>query len=179
MFKLTEAPAMTKGDFQLTELSIRLMENTPRLSLAPFRGEELRVKTYLEKSGLVLPQPNDVSLGSCLILPLGQGQWMLQGQLPSLYELEGVVAISDQSDAWCGFNLHGARVPAMLERLVAPAPHTYAVGKAVRTQIEHIGCWVLGLEKGGWQVLGPRSSAQSLFEALKHAAEAVDALTDN
>lgn len=179
MFKLTESPAMTKGDLQLPELSIRLLENTPRLSLAPFRGEEVRVQNYLEQIGLGLPQPTEVRLGSCLILALGQGQWMLQGELPSLGELEGVLALSDQSDAWCGFNLQGSRVCAMLERLVAPAPHTYATGRAVRTQIEHIGCWVIGLAEDEWQILGPRSSAQSLFEALEHAAEAVDALTDN
>ena len=179
MFKLTEAPALTAGQYQLADLSIELLDNTARISLAPLKGEVDKVKAALLALGIELPAPTDAVLHPCLVLPLGQGQWLLQGSLPDLEMLEGLVAITDQSDAWCGFTLHGAKVSLLLERLVANAPATYAGGKAVRTQIERIGCWVIGLTHNQWQILGPRSSAQSLFDAVKHAADAVDALTHN
>jgi sarcosine oxidase subunit gamma len=179
VFKLTEAPALRTGKYELMELSIELLDNTPRLSIAPLKGELEQVQKCLQQQGLSLPAPTEASLGPCVVLPLGQGQWLFQGVLPNLESLDGLVALTDQSDAWCGFALRGSKAPLMLERLVANAPATYSSGKAVRTQIEHIGCWVVGLAQNEWQVLGPRSSAQSLFDALKHAADAVDALTDN
>jgi len=179
VFKLTEAPALHAGKYELAELSIELLDNTSRLSLAPLKGELEQVENVLQQQGVSLPAPTEAVLNPCMVLPLGQGQWLLQGRLPDLDILEGFVALTDQSDAWSGFALQGAKVPKMLERLVANAPATYASGKAVRTQIEHIGCWVIGLTQNEWQILGPRSSAQSLFDALKHAADAVYALTHN
>lgn len=179
MFKLTEAPALPTSKYELAELSIELLDNTPRLSLAPLNGELEQVQNVLEQQGISLPSPTEARLNPCVVLPLGQGQWLFQGVLPNLEALDGMVALTDQSDAWCGFALQGSKVPLLLERLVANAPATYSSGKAVRTQIEHIGCWVVGLTRNEWQVLGPRSSAQSLFDALKHAADAVDALTNN
>ncbi len=178
MFKLTEAPALSAGLYQAPELNIELLSNTPRLSLAPLKGETEKVKAALQQLGITLPSPTEAVLSPCMVLPLGQGQWLLQGAVPNLGALDGLVALTDQSDAWCGFVLQGAKVPLLLERLVANAPLTYFHGKAVRTQIEHIGCWVVGLTDNRWQILGPRSSAQSLFDALKHAADAVGALAD-
>jgi sarcosine oxidase gamma subunit len=179
VFKLTEAQALNVGRYSLPELSIELLDNMPRLSLAPLKGELEQVQNILQQHGISLPPPTEARLSPCIVLPLGQGQWLLQGVLPNLEPLDGLVALTDQSDAWCGFTLQGAKVPLLMERLVANAPDTYSSGKAVRTQIEHIGCWVVGLTQNEWQVLGPRSSAQSLFDALKHAADAVDALTMN
>lgn len=178
MFKLTEAAALDAGNYELAELKIELLVNTPRLSLAPLKGELEQVRHVLQQQRMTLPAPTEASLTPGVVLPLGQGQWLFQGVLPNLEALHGLVAVTDQSDAWCGFALQGSKAPLLLERLVANAPCTYSCGKAVRTQIEHIGCWVVGLNDQ-WQVLGPRSSAQSLFDALKHAADAVDALTTN
>lgn len=177
MFKLSESPALASGPVELTGLIIQLMPNMTRLSVAPLKGEAELVNGLLQRLGINLPAPTEAALNPCVVLPLGQQQWLLQGDLPDLSGLNGLAALTDQSDAWCGFSLQGDRVPALLERIVAPAPASYACGKAVRTQIEHIGCWVVGLTHNEWQILGPRSSAQSLFDALKHAAEAVDALT--
>lgn len=179
MFKLTEAPALSAGFYQAPELNIELLSNTLRLSLAPLKGETETVKAALQQLGITLPSATEVVLSPCMVLPLGRGQWLLQGAVPNLAFLDGQVALTDQSDAWCGFSLQGVKVPLLLERLVANAPGSYSSGKAVRTQIEHIGCWVVGLNANSWQILGPRSSAQSLFDALKHAADAVGALADH
>jgi len=179
VFKLTAAPALSSGDYQRPDLSVQLLPNLARLSLAPLHGELEPVQNYLEKLTIKLPGPTAATLSPCLVLPLGQGQWLLQGELPDLAPLKEKVATTDQSDAWCGFTLKGIKVPAMLERLVMNPPSTYAEGCAVRTQIEHLGCWVVGLGSCEWQILGPRSSADSLFHALKQTAQAVDALTDN
>ncbi|HSG03683.1 MAG TPA: hypothetical protein VLA39_08145 [Marinobacterium sp.] len=179
MFKLTESPALYNGDFHSPLCRLTLLPNLARLSLAPMNGELGRTREFFQKVGIELPGPTDAVLSPCLILPLGRGQWLLQGEWPDLEPINELICTTDQSDAWCGFQLAGSGGPAVLERLVAAAPQSYSCGRAVRTQIEHLGCWVVGLDNNEWQILGPRSSAESLFVALKHAALAVDALLQN
>lgn len=179
MFKLSATPALSAGQYQSSGISITLMPDTPRLSLAPLTGELDQVNRVLLQSGVVLPAPTEAVLEPCVVLPLGQGQWLLQGAYPALDALTQIAALTDQSDAWCAFELEGVNLGCVLERLVATAPASYAYGKAARTQIEHIGCWVIGTGQDRVQILGPRSSAQSLFTALKHAADAVLALVQD
>lgn len=179
MFKLSATPAVRAGQYQSSGISIALMPDIPRLSLAPLKSELAQVEKVLLQTGVVLPAPTEAILEPCVVLPLGQGQWLLQGAFPALEGLTHIAALTDQSDAWCGFELQGVNLGCTLERLVATAPASYACGKAVRTQIEHIGCWVVGTGQDRVQILGPRSSAQSLFNALKHAADAVVALAQD
>lgn len=179
MFKLNAAPVLLDSECQLSDLSVRLLPDTPRCSIAPLKGEQSRVEGYLSSLKIELPRPTKATLTPLLALPLGQGQWLIQGEMPDLSPIADHIALTDQSDAWCGFQLQGSKVTQMLERLVATAPDSYSKGYAVRTLIEHIGCWVVGLGDSEWLVLGPRSSAKSLFEALKQTALSVDALTNN
>lgn len=179
MFKLSAAPALAMGDFNAPTCQVSLLPNMARLSIAPLGGELERVQRFFEHLGLRLPAPVEATLSPCVVLPLGQGQWLFQGDLPDLAPIADYICSTDQSDAWCGFHLTGEGVPAMLERLVPAPPSAYSQGRAVRTQIEHLGCWVVGLDNNEWQILGPRSSADSLFVALKHSAQAVGALLDN
>lgn len=179
MFKLSEVAALDVDDIHLPGLSCTLLPNMSRSSLAPLRGEHDNVESHLKGFGLTFPGPTELTETPCIVLSLGQGQWLLQGELPDLAPVAEKAALTDQSDAWCSFELEGSKVPSMLERLVPTPPVTYSAGRAVRTQIEHIGCWVLGLSNNKWQLVAPRSSAESLFVSLKDAAEAVDALTTN
>ena len=80
-------------------------------------------------------------------------------------------SITDQSDAWVRFDLEGARVPAMLERLSAADTRRMRAGAAVRTPIHHMLCLVICREDGTrYSVYGPRASAPSLYHALAAAA---------
>lgn len=179
MLKLTESAALQTGSFTSDRLTIELLPNLERLSIAPLKGEDQALRDHLARAGVELPGPVEATLSPLLVLPLGRGQWLMQGECPDITAISAQVCVTDQSDAWCAFQLGGEAVPALLERLVAPAPSNYISGRAVRTQIEHIGCWVVGLDNNEWQILGPRSSAESLFDALKSAAETVTALLNN
>lgn len=80
-------------------------------------------------------------------------------------------SITDQSDAWVRFDLEGARVPDMLERLSAADTRRMRAGAAVRTPIHHMLCLVICREDGTrYSVYGPRASAPSLYHALAAAA---------
>ena len=78
----------------------------------------------------------------------------------------GSASVPEQSDAWCRFDLEGDRLADVLERVCPINFREFEGGDAVRTSIEHVGCFVLCFSKDRISVLGPRSFAGSLHHAL-------------
>ena len=82
-------------------------------------------------------------------------------------------SVTEQTDAWVRFDLSGAGLPALLERLsnvdLAHVPDGYAT----RTVIEHLGCYLIKRNAGEVTLYGARSSAGSLLHALETAARSV------
>lgn len=88
-------------------------------------------------------------------------------------------SVSEQSDGWVTIDLEGGGVPDMLERL-CPAPvRRMHEGDARRTTVHQMGCFLLcGTPGAFFRLLGPRSSADSLWHALEQAAHAVSRFGD-
>lgn len=76
-------------------------------------------------------------------------------------------SITEQSDAWCCFDLCGPNLEDVIERLSPANIRAMKKNEACRTSIDHLGCFLLRPAPSDWlRILGPRSSAGSLFHAL-------------
>jgi sarcosine oxidase subunit gamma len=83
-------------------------------------------------------------------------------------------SVVEQTDGWCRFDVEGNRSLDLFERLTNANLRGATEGTALRTSIEHVGCFVLCLEAGKrFAVIGPRSSAASLHHALLALAKSV------
>ncbi|WP_293575178.1 sarcosine oxidase subunit gamma [Phaeobacter sp.] len=82
-------------------------------------------------------------------------------------------SVVDQTDAWCRFDVSGAQVFDLFERLTKAPVRSMAPGAACRTGVEHLGVYLWCQSATHWAVIGPRSSAGSLHHALMAAARSI------
>ena len=151
-------------------------------SLAARQGEEAQcaelAKAHL---GFDLPQPGQGDLAAPFsAFWMGPDQWMISAPharhedlAASLKQALGDCAsVSEQTDGWCRFDLSGSGLKPVLERLCNADLATMATAEARRVRLEHLGCFIWCLQPGqSVAILGPRSSAASLYHALVGAAK--------
>lgn len=77
-------------------------------------------------------------------------------------------SVTEQTDAWVVLDLQGDVKPVM-ELLCPINMRAFDPGSARRTTIDHLGCFVVCPETDCLRILGPRSSAGSLFHAITTA----------
>jgi sarcosine oxidase, subunit gamma len=92
----------------------------------------------------------------------------LAGHLKAVFG--STASITEQTDAWVIFDLAGADLAALLERLCNVDFRAAPPGHATRTVIEHLGVYLVKHGTGAARLFGPRSSARSLLHALEVAA---------
>jgi len=81
--------------------------------------------------------------------------------------LKDTASVTEQTDAWCCFDLSGKGIAAVMELLCPINMRALASGDATRTTIHHLGCFVIcGDPDGFLRILGPRASAGSLHHAI-------------
>lgn len=108
---------------------------------------------------------------------MAPGQWMFTAPrtkasswAETVKDAFGTTAsITDQSHGWCRFDITGETIHDFFERLCPLDTRNMAIDTAQRTGIHHMTCYVL-YDKHGWSVIGPRSSAASLHDALTSVA---------
>ncbi len=127
-----------------------------------------------------LPSPGQGHLGqtySCFWM--GPEQWMVSADQADHEDLASEIkqsfgataSVSEQSGGWCRFDLKGAQLGAVLERLCNVDFAAMETGDVSRSRLEHLGCFIWCLQPGSEvAILGPRSSAGSLHHALVAAA---------
>ncbi|MGC6454867.1 MAG: sarcosine oxidase subunit gamma [Candidatus Puniceispirillaceae bacterium] len=107
------------------------------------------------------------------VIWMGPDQYLVEGMAGAeLADAFGAnAAVTDQSDAWAGFEISGATCVSMLERLCSADSRRMTAGDATRTPMHHMHC-VLVCRQAGTEfvVYGPRSAAASLHHALCAAA---------
>ncbi|MFM7655709.1 MAG: sarcosine oxidase subunit gamma [Paracoccaceae bacterium] len=82
-------------------------------------------------------------------------------------------SITEQTDAWVRFDVSGAGLVALFERLTNLDLATLPDGFASRTVIEHLGVYLIRRSATLVTLYGPRSSAQGLLHALEVTAKSV------
>lgn len=106
---------------------------------------------------------------------MGPGQWMFRADMAEHEDiashlkthLQGTASVTEQTDAWAGFDLSGSGILAVMELLCNVNMRGLKSGDATRTTIHHLGCFVICFDPEGFlRILGPRASAGSLHHAI-------------
>ena len=148
-------------------------------SLAFRLGRDPQATAVADAAEVPLPPPGRAEVGTTFAaFWLAPGQWMVEAPFAShedivahLKPLFGAAAsITEQTDAWARFDVTGDGLPRLFERLCNVDLAAVPDGFASRTVIEHLGCYLIRRHAGAVTLLGPRSSAQSLFHVLGAAA---------
>ncbi|PLL12138.1 sarcosine oxidase subunit gamma [Tabrizicola sp. TH137] len=166
--------SVTLGPVTITEVV-----DTALASLAARMGEAKAVADIADSAGIPLPGPGKAAQGATYAaFWLSPDMWMIEAPFATHEDILAhlkphfgeTASLTEQTDAWARFDVTGDDLPAMFERLCAFDLRAQAPGAATRTVIEHLGCYIVIRASGHLSVLGPRSSAASLFHALETAA---------
>ena len=166
--------SVTIGPVTITEVT-----DTALASLAARMGEAKAVADITDAAGIPLPGPGKAAQGATYAaFWLSPDMWMIEAPFATHEDIVAILkphfgeaaSLTEQTDAWARIDVTGTDLPAMFERLCAFDLRSHGPGAATRTVIEHLGCYVLIRAENHLSVLGPRSSAASLFHALETAA---------
>nr|WP_232897287.1 sarcosine oxidase subunit gamma [Pontibaca salina] len=106
---------------------------------------------------------------------MGPHQWMIEAPHDTHEDLAAQVtaavgenaSVTEQTDGWVRFDLEGPHCHSVLELLCNANTRAMDQGAALRTQLAHLGCFLICRKTGThFSVIGPRSSAGSLRNAL-------------
>jgi sarcosine oxidase subunit gamma len=160
-------------------ITIAEVTTTALASLATRRGRAAEVMTAAAAHGIPMPGPGRAETGAIFAaFWLGPDQWMVEAPFASHEDITAILrpmfadaaSITEQTDAWVRFDVSGADLPALFERLCSFDLRGTGPGAATRTVIEHLGCYLIRRANRTLTLYGPRSSAQSLHHALTTAA---------
>lgn len=161
-------------------VTLREMPDVALASVSARMGHEAACDSKLtELLGAAPPGPGQATLGDPFdALWLGTDQWMISAAYDTHEDLADQLkntlgpnaSVTEQSDAWVCLDLIGPGADAVMERLCNLDIRQMDRGHASRTTIDHLGCLVMRRATiDGLRIIGPRSSAASLFHAIKTA----------
>ncbi len=138
-------------------------------SVAPFNGMAKAASASLkDQVGAVLPAPNRCS-GA--VTWFGHGVWMVAGAV----SLDGLAAVTDQTDAWAVIHIDGQGVEDVLARLV-PVDLRGPVFKknhVTKTMLGHMSVTITRVGSRGFEIMVMRSMAATLVHDLHVAMRGV------
>ena len=173
-----DAPLVqTIGPWTLTErMDVALA------SLALRRGREAEVQAAAKKAaGGALPGPGRSEVGTFGAFWMTPEMWMIEAPFAAHEDIRAhllgifgdAASVTEQTDAWVRFDIVGDGLGKVLERLTNFDFGPAADGAALRTVIDHLGCYLIKRSAGLVTLYGPRSSAESLHHAWVVAATSV------
>ncbi|ABG29749.1 sarcosine oxidase subunit gamma [Roseobacter denitrificans] len=172
-----QAPRVdTVGAVTVTEVTDRALA-----SVAARMGAEKAAGETLSKTiGAQAPAPSRLAGDTLSAFWTGPDQWMIEAPIDTHEDLAkqlvaafgSTASATEQTDAWCRFDLSGPHLPQVMEILCPVDTHIWRGGEATRTSIDHLGCFLLCRDPQTFSVIGPRSSAGSLHHALLTACRA-------
>ena len=165
--------------FTMTEVVDRTLA-----SVAARKGQDKAVAKSLAK-WIDAPAPGAGAFGGSMAktkaaaIWMAPGQWMLDIPFKSalLKTHDDIIALAedalgpkasltDQSDAWCRFEITGGQIDRLCSLLCAVDMRSFGAGGATRCSMEHIGVILVRVSATKIHVMGPRSSARSLHHAI-------------
>ncbi len=145
------------------------------MSVAPFAGQAKPTSAALkDQIGLGLSAPGRaVSNRRARVIWAGQRMWLVAADV----SLDGLAAVTDQSDAWAILRIEGAGVEDVLARLVPIdlRASTFKGGHTARTMLGHMSVGITRVGAQAFEVMAMRSMAATLVHDLQVAAENVAA----
>jgi sarcosine oxidase subunit gamma len=165
-----EGRSLTVGTVTLAEVDVG-----PVTSIAVFPGGAKAVAKGLKTLGLAMPEPNSFAeKKGARIVWTGRDQAFLLGvPVPAL---EGA-AVTDQSDGWTVLSVSGAGVAEVLARWVPIDLRlaAFPVGRAVRTQLNHMNVVILRVGDHAFEIMVFRSMARTAWHEVETAMHMVQA----
>ena len=124
--------------------------------------------------GFNAPKPGQFVGETVTAFWMGADQWMLEAPYHShemlfdqvIAEVKGKASVTEQSGGWCRFDMRGIGLASVMELLCPINMTKFKTGDAIRTSIDHLGCFVICRNLEHLSIIGPRSSAQSLHHTL-------------
>lgn len=165
-----EGRSLTSGTVTLAEVAVG-----PVTSIAVFPGGAKAVAKGLKTLGLAMPDPNSFAEKKGVrIVWTGRDQAFLIGVAPPV--LEGA-AVTDQSDGWAVLSVSGAGVADVLARWVPIDLRlaAFPVGRAVRTQLNHMNVVILRAGDHVFEIMVFRSMARTAWHEVETAMHMVQA----
>ena len=143
-------------------------------------GERTTVLAIRRMIGPTAPKAGHWAGARIIAFWTGPDQWMLEAPYDSdeflferaIKEVKGKASVTEQTGAWCHFDLRGTGLAAVMERLCPINMATFIAGSATRTSIDHLGCFVLCRAEDHISIHGPRSCAAALHHSLLTAIRA-------
>lgn len=162
-------------------LEIRENENLALASLA-LRRETVEPQPF----GLNLPGPGCwVADNEVAVFWTGPDQWMIEAQgryeedfAANLKEQATGCAVTEQTGGWVAVEIMSVAgtepIEALLAKLINIDLADFGPGRATRTVLEHMTCFVIRRSETHFSVLGARSFAASLWHVLEIAAKRLE-----
>lgn len=133
--------------------------------------------------GGAMPDPGHWTAGDPFgLIWTGPDQWFAEAPFASHEDIARLIkaglgdtaSVTEQTDGWVRFDVTGATVVDLLERLCPVPVRRMQTGAATRTLLEHMGCFVICRTTAqAFSLIAPRSFAGSLHHALTAAARSV------
>ncbi|GAB5430921.1 MAG: hypothetical protein EpisKO_02910 [Epibacterium sp.] len=151
-------------------------------ALASIAAREGQMEALQQKLPLPLPDVGKTrTQGAFSAFWTGPAQWMIvanHDQHEALaYEIKQMVgqtaSVVEQTDGWCRFDVSGAALYDLFERLSSAPVRRMTKGDVIRGTVEHLGAFLWRLDQDHMAVIAPRSSAASLHHALVAAARSI------
>jgi sarcosine oxidase subunit gamma len=147
-------------------------------SLAARRGREDEVRARAVEAGVPLPGPSQAAAqGPWGAFWASPEAWFVEAHFASHEDIVAVLkplfgdaaSLTEQTDAWVRLEVTGP-LQSLFERLCNLDLARFGPGSATRTVIEHLGVHAIRRGPEAMTLLGPRSSAGSLHNALLAAS---------
>ncbi|HSF64110.1 MAG TPA: sarcosine oxidase subunit gamma [Paracoccaceae bacterium] len=168
---IARAPLGSPAPLTLGTVTLAEADLGPITAIAPFPGQGAAVDRALKPLGLTFPAPNaSASRGDARLLWTGREQAFLIGAAPP-NGLEGVAAVTDQSDGWAALHLHGPGAEAVLMRLVPLDLRALAFppGRCTRAGLNHLPMVLWRPSLDAFTILVFRSMARTAWHELETA----------
>lgn len=158
------------GDVTCTEVVREAL-----FSIAPYRGQQKAVSAALKSQlGLTLPPVGRRKVAGDVICQWhGHEAWIVSAAVT----LDGLAAVTDQSDGYATLEIAGAGVEAVLARLVPLDLRSAAFkpGHTARSLLGHLPVSITRTGAQAFEVMVMRSMAASLVHDLQEAMTGVAA----
>ena len=145
-------------------------------SVAPFMGQDKALAMALKALGLSFPAPNQVSSkGGVRLVWTGRDQAFLIGAAPQ--GLDGLAALTDQSDGWAALRLDGPGAGDVLARLypLDLRAAAFPVGRVARAPLNHMSSILMRPGPQSFEMLVFRSMARTAWHEAEVAMRALAA----
>ena len=171
MPELIAKSALEGRSLSLGGVTLAEGEVGPITSIAVLPGGAKAVAKGLKTIGFAMPEPNRFAeKKGARIVWTGRDQAFLLGVAAPV--LEGA-AVTDQTDGWTALTLSGTGAVDVLARLVPMDLRlaAFPVGRAVRTQLNHMNVVILRAGDYAFEIMGFRSMARTAWHELEAAMQ--------